>query len=253
MNPATEPIYAGIAGLTLLPDRFDLGDGLVLSQTYAHLMAPFLMAFAPAEPGAPHPGPWSAVSGGIAQDIRVELHVPAEFSIPSFFDRLNTVWWVAALIRLRTETSASVPVLADRPFRDVPAAWQNARFIPIEVLHRRLSAGSDTQELGDQDLVWIKRTWRSGGQLMNTNEIFNEAFQALDAAFALPNRSVSLLAMWGALELMFSPAKQELRFRVAANIAAFLELPGDERLALHRRVLKLYDARSEAAHGTGVR
>jgi hypothetical protein len=69
----------------------------------------------------------------------------------------------------------------------------------------------------------------------------------------MPTTSVSLLAMWGALELMFCPAKQELRFRVAANIAAFLEAPGSARLELHRRALKLYDARSEAAHGARAR
>lgn len=249
MNPATDPIYAGIAGLKLVPESFNLGEGLVLSQTYAHFMAPFLMAFGPAKPGAPHPAPWSAVSGGITQDIHVQLYVPTEFDAPSFFDRLNTVWWIAALIRLRTTTRAHVPVLSDRPFRDVPLDWKNARLLPVEVLPRRLAAESTTEGLADADLQWIKRIWRPGGELMNRSELLNEAFQALDSAFAMPTTSVSLLAMWGALELVFCPAKQELRFRVAANIAAYLEAPGSARLELHRRVLKLYDARSEAAHG----
>jgi hypothetical protein len=33
-------LYAGVSGLELSEDVFDLGDGVVLSRTYAHLMAP---------------------------------------------------------------------------------------------------------------------------------------------------------------------------------------------------------------------
>ena len=48
--------------------------------------------------------------------------------------------------------------------------------------------------------------------------------------------------------ILFSPARQELRFRVSANIAAYLKLL-QARLELHRHVMKLYDARSGVAHG----
>jgi hypothetical protein len=88
---------------------------------------------------------------------------------------------------------------------------------------------------------------------MSENSNLNDAFQAFDAAGALPNRSVAMLAVWGALEHLFSPAKQELRFRVSANIAAFLENPGQSRLTMHQRLLKLYDARSGVAHGTRLK
>lgn len=40
-------IYAGLSGLELEVDEIELEEGLVLRRTYAHLMAPFLMAFAP--------------------------------------------------------------------------------------------------------------------------------------------------------------------------------------------------------------
>lgn len=51
--------------------------------------------------------------------------------------------------------------------------------------------------------------------------------------------AVSLLAVWGALEHLFSPAKQELRFRVTTNIAAYLESPGPTRMAPHQRLMSL--------------
>jgi hypothetical protein len=65
-------IYAGLSGATLETDEFELGHGLKISKTFAHLMAPFLMAFAPAPPGKHHPGPLSAVSGGMGFDILAE-------------------------------------------------------------------------------------------------------------------------------------------------------------------------------------
>ena len=38
-------LHAGIAGIELQKATFSLGHGLTLSKTYAHLMAPFVMAF----------------------------------------------------------------------------------------------------------------------------------------------------------------------------------------------------------------
>jgi len=52
MNLETDTIYAGIAGVELDVDSFDLGDGLIITKSFGHFMAPFLMAFAPAAPGA---------------------------------------------------------------------------------------------------------------------------------------------------------------------------------------------------------
>lgn len=253
MNPSTDSLYAGIAGVRMSEERFELGHGLVLTRTFAHFMAPFLMAFAPAEKGKPHPGPWSAVSDGIAFDIHVQLHVPASFDQANFFDRLNTVWWITALVRLRGAFRSHVPVIADRSFADIPANWNDARMLPVEVLPRHLAAESALAELSNDDLQWLKEVWLPGGRLMDNSATFNDAFQALDGAGGMPTPAVALLAVWGALEHLFSPAKQELRFRVSANIAAYLEPPGTGRLNLHQKIMKLYDARSVVAHGTKLK
>jgi hypothetical protein len=253
MNPNTDPIYAGIAGVGLDVDSFDLGDGLVLSKTFGHFMAPFLMAFAPAKPGSAHPAPWSAVQGGLGVDFHVQLEVPVGFNIPGFFDRVNTVWWIAALVRLRGAFYASVPVIAERPFAEIPKESSKATILSVEAMPRRAFVAPKIKSLGLKELLWLKKTWRMGGLIMGENQKLNDAFQAFDASGGIPSGSVAMLAIWGALEHLFSPANQELRFRISANIASFLEPPGHARLALHKEILKLYDARSEAAHGTRVR
>jgi hypothetical protein len=252
MNPNVDSLHAGIAGVAMAVDQFELGEGLVLRKTYAHFMAPFLMSFARRKERGPDPTPWSAVSDGLSIDIEIELYVPDTFHKPQFFNRLNTVWWIASLIRLRGAFAAHVPVIADRPFTEIASAWKEAKSFPIEWLPRQLLRQPDLTLLSLADLEWLKHTWLTGGHLMNERK-FNDAFQAVNAAGAMPTPAVALLAVWGALEHLFSPAKQELRFRVSANIASYLEKPGAGRLDLHRKLMKLYDARSGVAHGPNLK
>jgi len=154
------------------------------------------------------------------------------------------------LIRLRGAYLAHVPVIASRAFVELPQSWATTRILPIEAYPRRAFAAPKLTKWSEDNLVWLRETWLEGGRLMAKSSVLNDAFQAFDSSGNLPNKSVAMLTIWGALEHLFSPAKQELRFRVSANIASFLEEPGAARLALHHKLLKLYDARSQVAHGT---
>ena len=53
-------VFAGLAGVRFETLESALGSGIRIMQTYAHLMAPFMMAYTPADPGRadpiPHPG-----------------------------------------------------------------------------------------------------------------------------------------------------------------------------------------------------
>jgi len=248
MDPSSEPIYAGIANFPAELGTIDLGSGVTLQPTYAHLMAPFLMAFNPAPVNAAHPGPWAAVKGGLNIDINAELYIPTSFSA-SGFDRLNTVWWITSLFRLSLSPRIHVPVITNRPFKEVPNDCQNADLLPIEAFthghHGTLYQPVNARESSE----WVVRTWQRAQPLMK-NARFHDTYQALDTIWSTPSPSLALLTLWGALENLFSPAKQELRFRVSSNIACYLEPYGSRRLELQRKLLRLYDARSSAAHGT---
>jgi hypothetical protein len=245
----TESVYAGISGVRTSVEQYDLGLGLTLSKTYAHLIAPLLMAFTEAEPGKPHPAPWSTVRGGKESDIYVQLHIPSSFKEPDFYDRLGTVWWIIALIRLRGAFRAQVTVIADRPFDKIASQWQSATILPIEISPRQLETEASLMELSAEDLEWIKKIWMPGGHLMGSSALLSDAFQAYDNAGGFQNHNVALLAVWGALEQLFAHSGNELRYRVAANIAAFLEPPGISRLALNNQIKQLYNDRSAVAHG----
>jgi hypothetical protein len=248
MNPNLDSMYGGVAGVRLGIEQFELGHGLVLKQTTAHFIAPFLMKFPASEPGVQH-GKMSAVSDGISLKIETELFIPSSFNMTGFFDRLNTLWWITALMRLRGAYRAQMPVVSDRPFTEIAEHCKIARSFPVEIFPRQLPSATIIEELAVEDLQWLKNIWLPGGKLMANSSAFNDAFQALDGAGAMPTRAVATLAIWGAFEHLFSPSKQELRFRVSTNIATFLESAGVQRLRLQKDIMKLYDIRSSVAHG----
>ncbi len=232
----SQPIYAGISLVSLDAESFDLGHGVMLTRTYAHLMAPFVMAFAPAPPGKHHPAPWSAAKGGLA-DILVQLFVPPEMKPPGSFDRLNTVWLIAALMRLTTSPLVQVSVISDQAFAAVPDSKKEPELLPVEVSSRRLlPVEKPVMVLDATGLAWVRDHWFDAGKLLSQSEDLSTAFQAFDATTMAASISVAMMTLWGAIEQIFSPAKQELRFRVSALLASYLEPPGPDRLALHKRL-----------------
>jgi hypothetical protein len=217
MNPNTSPLYAGIAGVSLPVDQIDFGEGITFKKTYAHIMAPYLAAFTPAESGKPHPAPWKAVSGGMGFDIEAELYVPPDFSLPNWFDRVNTIWWFVALIRLKASNLATVPVVANKSFAEIPLLTDEPYFWPIEMKPSRLvPVDKPSKTLDESDLQWIRHHWLAGGKLMNENDDFNLALQAIDQSIWSHSSSLALVSLWGALERLFSPSHVELSFRVSA-------------------------------------
>jgi len=248
MKSELTDLYAGLSGISLVPTTFDLGHGILMSQTYAHFMAPFLMAFKPPSPGRPHPPPWKPARGGLAIDITAELFLPLSYR-PEHLDRLNTIWWIVALLRLRAGTAVFVPVVSSERFASIPSISEEPELSPIEIQFKRLVPyGGPDPRVDVDELEWLKSHWESGRELLQ-NEDFYTAFLAIDSCIWNSNPALALVVIWGALERLFSTSHQELSFRVSANLATFLEVSGRERFSCFKRVRGLYDSRSRAAHG----
>jgi len=242
-------LYGGIARAELPCDSFDMGEGIVVSKTYAHIFSSFMMAFGRAEKGKPSPAPWRAAKGGFSFDILRQIHVPLSFDPVGFFDRLNTIWWFTALLRFRTSPYILLPVIADGPFADGPKD-ESITFFPVELDPIVLRVQHEWKlQVQEDDLEWIKKNWWPAGKLMDNNE-FNLIFQAYAACAFMKKQELALISLWGALEGLFSPSRSEVSFRVSSHIAAFLEPAGKARLELQKKIVKLYNARSQVAHGS---
>jgi hypothetical protein len=244
------PTYIGISGATLPQERFGLGHGLVLSRTYSHLMAPYIMAFAPAKPGAAHPGPWRAAGGGFGYDITIQLEVP-HGQLPAGLTAAKAGWWIIALLRIAHAPYVFAPVTIDMPFDEAAASVIEPKITPLEVKQRWTRKSDERAEVLELSwLAWLAVNWVEIIEMMVAHPKALAAFEALDSCRAQQRASVKMLTIWGAIEQLFAPSAGELRFRVAANLASYLEPRGSKRQRTFKKILKLYNERSAAAHTT---
>lgn len=249
MTEAQPTLYAGLSHVTYDGEPFDLGHGMILRSTYAHLFAANMMAFARATEGKPHPAPWRATRGGCGYDIEAELAVPTDGKLPGGMSADDAVWLIAALLRLAEYAYLMVPIISDVSFDATPTSKQEPLLRPFEIEPRILHpGGGDVARISAKNLSWVKLVWPRTAELMRTCPPLNMALRAADTCTVRGRPASALLTAWGALEQLFAPSRAELRFRVSANIAAYLEPVGPKRLELFKAVAELYNARSKAAH-----
>ncbi|WP_133170144.1 hypothetical protein [Kumtagia ephedrae] len=247
MTEARPTSYAGLSHVTYDGEPFDLGHGITLRSTYAHLFAANMMAFARATEGKHHPAPWRAARGGFGYDIEAELATGEK--LPGGLSADDGVWLIAALLRLAEYAYLMVPVISDVSFDAAPTSKQEPVLRPFEIEPRILHAGGDqVSRLSAENLSWVKSVWPRTAELMRTCPPLSMALRAADACTVQGRPASALLTAWGALEELFAPSRAELRFRVSAHIAAYLEPVGPKRLELFKTVAALYNARSKAAH-----
>jgi hypothetical protein len=241
--------YGGISGVKISDDSFPMGEGIELRKTYSHLFSANMMAFARPGPQGYHPSPWRAAKGGFSYDIEVEIRAPKQTSLGASFDAKEIIWLIGSLLRLANFPYLSVPVISSHSFNDILNSDQKPTLTPLETDSRIF--GSKTGEavlMENEHVAWVASKWRDTGRLLSQNPKFYSAFKAFDLAGEQGRTSASMLALWGGIEQLFAPSAGELRFRVAALLSSYLEEPGSARLELYKKILKLYNERSMAAH-----
>lgn len=242
-------LHAGLSDIELQEPSFDLGCGLTLLKTYAHLMAPFLMAFKPAPKGSHHPAPWKAAQGGSSFDISAELCIPEAIE-GEFGSTIEVARTVLFLLRLGVNPATTLPVFANRSFAALPEVEDNeTHLFPYEVQPRQFPLGVVGGTATPEAVGWVAERWQVTHKLILESAEFSLAVEAIDSGQFVRQSALALVSLWGALEALFSSSTAELKFRVSALIAAFLEPPGTARHALQKAIAKLYDKRSAAAHG----
>ena len=180
-HPENIPLFGGLAGAVLGVDEFEVCEGLVLRKTYAHVMSPYILAFRrPTCAGRHNPGPWKTTRGGGSLDVEIEVALHQR-ACPTGFDRLNTLWWTLALLRLLTGARLRMPVVSDTSFSSVAGSSIEPTLWPIETLPRQFLTVPDPPEvIEEKHLSWVREALRSGAELMD-NQAFGRAFQTFDS------------------------------------------------------------------------
>lgn len=250
VNPENVALYGGIAGATLGVDEFEVCSGLVLRKTYAHLMSPYILAFRrPGPTDRTHPGPWKPARGGLWLDVEIEITL-MQGARPTGFDRVNTLWWLLALMRLVSCAPLKMPVISDASFAPIADSSDEPNFWPVETLpHQLRTVATPPQTIEDEHLLWIRESFAPGAELMN-EPAFNRAFRALDGAVWAHSAGSALLTIWAALETLIRPGRHQITNVLASSLAAYLEPPGPNRDRIFGHVKSLYEARGGSAHAS---
>ena len=218
-----QDIYAAISGVIFPIDKYSFGHGIILSKIFAHVFGLYMVAFKkPEKPGFHHPGPWKSIGGGVAFDIGHELIMPKEVKLFKEIDNLNTIWIIAALMRLKYSPFVAVPVISSVKFSEILNSKANVTFHPIEPIQLYLFSNIEIEQPDIQVLDWIKQYFIIVGKLNETNDKYAFALLSMDRAITETRYSMALMTLWGAIEQIFSPDdKQELSYRISLNIASY--------------------------------
>jgi hypothetical protein len=242
-------LHAGLSHLELGDDHLDLGEGISLRKTYAHLMAPFVMAFKPAPPGRHHPAPWKPARGGFSFDVTADLTIPCALEA-TYGAKVGIAQTVVFLLRLGVNPGVGVPVLSNYPFADLPNIADNeAELLPLEIHYRYFPLAVDGGIATKDSAEWVRNRWQVTHKLIGESAEFAFAVHTMSSGQFVKDSALILVSLWSALEALFSPSTSELKFRVSSLIAAFLEPFGNRRGLQQKQIAKLYDKRSAAAHG----
>lgn len=242
----------GLSGVSLPDDVIDLGHGITLSRTYAHVFShPMLATKPPEEAGGHHPAPWIALRGffghapaGDYETVETELHVPAKVE-GKIDDPWNVAGWITLLIRLKSNTWPEMRLSSHKPLS------QCGPDDPVSLYGALRMRQRERPNLWNA-LDWVRANWFPSAHLAK-DEDFRFVAEAIFNNQPKHSIEMSLLMTWGALERLFSPSRAEIAFRVSSYIACFLEPRGETRLSLQREIARLYGDRSTVAHGSDLK
>ncbi|WP_327484366.1 hypothetical protein [Pseudoxanthomonas sp.] len=243
-------VYVGLTGLELASDAIDLGEGVLIQRTSARFLTPLTLENPDKTVRLEDIRPAYWQFGARRMDITAELKLSSagEPDIAKCIERASII---VLTIRLWCDPSVTMAVVADRPFGQLTEMRGNdhAKVFPLEVSPRFFALEPANREQMAEKLEWVQQNWVKAEVLYRQSQEFRLAADALSAGQFIKNDALALISLWGALEALFSPSTSELKFRVSALIAAYLEPLGPARLAKQKEIGALYDKRSAAAHG----
>lgn len=184
--------------------------------------------------------------GRYSHAIRFELVVTAETPQSA----LNRGWWILSALRVRTCAELLVAAVADHSWSAIAGIDDRTCHIQLIEDHPRTRRFEATRTITANDVAWVQNHLTSFMTLLE-KPTFRHAVDALCTNALLANARMSATMLWSGIEALFS-ISSELRFRLAACIAAITEPRGEQRISCYRRVKRLYDFRSRLVHGANA-
>jgi hypothetical protein len=235
---AMPTLYVGLTDLPMGDKRVHLGDGIFLRGADATFISALLLVNTDEEsmrvkagaagpdglPPLPRPSFWQL--GGHRRSVTAELAIPGSIH-PTFSQQFALARFIGSLLRLWTSPAIRMHAMSGQPFSElIRAEGPRPRVFALESFERHTRLGVVEMESMIDSLSWVQDNWRTAHRLYASSSEFRLAADALDSAQFVHNEALALVSCWAAMEALFSPSTSELKFRVSALIASFLEPPG---------------------------
>ncbi|MBK5007320.1 hypothetical protein [Pseudomonas sp. S32] len=199
-NPVRNDICLSISGIDLGDRVIELGHGIQLRTTFAHLFTTDILAFErPASPSSFHPGPWQAVSHKRGVDIQAELFIPREYSHPRL-SSLVAGHTIISMLRLWVDPQISLQVLTQEPIAKLKdRAGKDKGGEPAAMLYaqreRHVNIGLINRDRIIESIDWVADNWSSALDLRSSSPEFKLALDTFDNAQSIPNTAMMLVSI----------------------------------------------------------
>tara|TARA_B110000196_G_scaffold319254_1_gene336788 strand:+ start:77 stop:955 length:879 start_codon:yes stop_codon:yes gene_type:complete len=238
----------GIAGVEIDFDKLELGHGIEVRKSFAHYMAPHMVSLESPTKEKLAPSPWLTVKGSFDLKISWEIYIPEDFSI-SGLNKSDLLGYIITMMRLGVSPQINCPVISTSSFFDKEQFYESDPVVVQFERNRLITFKGKSDVLSKSGFEWIAKDFIKKLNLISANPELKMALSAIDDIYFQKSTALSLVGIWGALEAIFTKSKAELRFRVSVMIASYLKQGSNNAYDYHKKLLKLYDARSKAAHG----
>ena len=184
--------------------------------------------------------------GRYAHSVRHELGVDRSFGSKDQ-GAFNLAWWFLSALRIRTLADFLVPAVSDHSWATIAAISDGACHVQLLEDVPRARRFSVPVRISESDLDWASQSLIALAELLEVPR-FRLAVDCLTTHQHEASLRMTTASLWAGVEALFG-INSELRFRLSALVAAFLEPRGAQRITRYRVVKSLYDFRSRAVHG----
>lgn len=245
LNSST--VFAAISGAQLSCGEREIVEGVVIRECFVDIILPSVMAFSlPTNGSGPHPGPWAALSEIIVRN-RVELEIASSVRTADYgLDRLNFIWLITTLLRLRLALPIAATFLSDRAVAHLQNSRGKENTMTIELGLAQQFPQSNAQ-IQAEHVDWIGRNLKSASQLFTFPE-FRRALITLDNGWWHLRGGASVVTFWAAIETLLRPGRRFITKRISQALAALLYATREERDRAYSQFGASYEARGGSVH-----
>ncbi len=242
-------VYLGMSGVKISFDELVLPKGVIARRVYAHFISPHMVALESPTREKLAPSPWKSVRGSSDKIVCWELEVDLTKK-PKGVEAYDYVKTIISLLRLGLSPQLHCFLISSVSFASKAEFNNSDPEVSLWETNRVLVLKGANDELSQSMFGWIAENLERCIVLIYKHYELKLAVSSLDEVNFQQSLPMSLVLLWGALEAIFTKDKAELRFRVSIMVASYLEPDdGDKAYLLYKKIAKLYNERSKAAHG----